>query len=168
MCGIERVSLHHETPTVDVIPVAGDIDGRHTDEEVKRLKTSDADAGREGLRVTLNGGLYDKTKQQAVVEFICDPDRTGLEGDEGAKEKREDEKKGEKEKEKEKSLKFISYDRDNKELHVLRLEWKTKYACEGVTGEDPVPEPGSSSWGFFTWFIIMYVACLPVCSDPKC
>lgn len=128
-----------------MIPVAGDIDGRHTDEELKRLKTSDAVAGKEGLRLTLNGGLYDKVKQKAVVEFICDRDRTGLEGE-----------KGETETETEKSLKFVSYDTDDKELHVLRLEWKSKYACEIVTS-DPPPDQGGSSWGFFTWFIIMYV-----------
>lgn len=165
MCGIERVSLHHATPSVDVIPVAGDIDGRHADPAVKRLKASDP--GREGLRVTLNGGLYDKTNQQAVIEFICDPDRTGLEGDEETRQKREDEKG-----EKDKSLKFVSYDTNNTELHVLKLEWKTKYACEGTRGEDPAPTPDpdpapGSSWGFFTWFIIMYVACHS-CSHPEC
>lgn len=165
MCGIERVSLHHEKPSVDVIPVAGDIDGRHADASVKRLKASDPE--REGLRVTLNGGLYDKTNQQAVIEFICDPDRTGLEGNEGTKQKREDEN-NEKENEKDKSLKFVSYDTDNTELHVLRLEWKTKYACEGTRGEDPDPTPDPrSSWGFFTWFIIMYVACRSY-PHPQC
>lgn len=137
-----------------MIPIAGDIDGRHTDEELKRLKTSDAVAGKEGLRLTLNGGLYDKVKQQAVVEFICDQDRTGLEGEKGEKGEKETEKR---ETETEKSLKFVSYDTDDKELHVLRLEWKTKYACE-VVASDPLPDQGSSSsWGFFTWFIIMYV-----------
>lgn len=167
VCGIERVSLHHETSTVYVIPIAGDIDGRHTDEQLKRLKTSDAATGKEGLRVTLNGGLYDKVKQQAVVEFICDSDRTGLEGE-------EETKKSEEEKKKEKSLKFVSYDTDDKELHVLRLEWKTKYACEGVGGEDPPSPPPpppdqGSSWGFFTWFIIMYVGFdLPPFLHPSC
>ncbi|KAL0640157.1 type II membrane protein [Maublancomyces gigas] len=154
VCGIEQVSLNHGAPTIYVIPIAGDIDGRHTDEELKRLKTSDAVAGKEGLRLTLNGGLYDKVKQQAVVEFICDLDRTGLEGEKGEKETEKRETETETETETEKSLKFVSYDTDDKELHVLRLEWKTKYACE-VVASDPPPDQGSSSWGFFTWFIII-------------
>lgn len=149
------MSLHHKAPSVDAIPIAGDIDGRHTDQEVKRLKPTEATGGKEGLRVTLNGGFYDETKQQAVIEFICDPERTGLEGDDDGDEKAA-ESAG-----KEKSLKFVGYDTDNKELHVLRLEWRTKYVCEGV--EDPAPDPvpdQGSGWGFFTWFIIMYVGCV--------
>lgn len=159
------MSLHHEAPTTYVIPIAGDIDGRHTDEALELLKAADVGAGKEGLRVTLNGGMYDETKQQAIIEFICDPDRTGLEGDDAGKRKREDEDEDDEKKEKDgRSLKFVSYDRDNAELHVLRLEWKTKYACKGASVEDPAPEQGSG-WGFFTWFIIMYawvVSCVCV------
>src|SRR5205807_10485317 len=102
VCGIRRIIDDSGTTSIyEIIPVAGDIDGRSVDYKVTRLKTSEshADSGKEGLRVVLNGGLYGKA-QQAVVEFICDPERTGLEGlkkeaevGEGKKEERREEKK---------------------------------------------------------------------------
>lgn len=139
------------------IPIAGDIEGRHTDQKVQRLKNSEAetDSGKEGLRVILNGGLFNKVKQQAVIEFLCDPDRTGLEGDENDKDKGKGGDKEERAEPKDRSLNFISYDTANDDkLHVLKLEWKTKYACEAVSGGDETPSQGNG-WGFFTWFIIM-------------
>jgi hypothetical protein len=52
------------------------------------------------------------------------------------------------------SLRFCGYKREktdkDKEVKTLRLEWRTKYACEDA----PAPD-GGSHWGFFTWFIIM-------------
>jgi hypothetical protein len=169
VCGIERIGQEgDETPLVAVIPIAGDIEGRHTDEVVERLKTSTAptDQGKEGLRVVLHGGLYNNAKQQAIVDFICDPDKTGLEGDEPdetepeeagktegvARRSPEEDKGGDKEK-KDRSLKYVSYE-SVEGKHTLRLEWKTKYACETATGGDGSPDSGSG-WGFFTWFIIM-------------
>ncbi|CUS08920.1 unnamed protein product [Tuber aestivum] len=167
VCGIERITDDAGTRIHKIIPVAGDIDGRHVDEKVTRLKASEshADSGKEGLRVVLNGGLYEKKPQQAVVEFICDPEKTGLEGlkKEGKEgEGKEKEKREEEEKEKdpkesenaeEKSLKFIGYDTTNAERDVLRLEWKTKHACENLE-KDPDTDQGHH-WGFFTWFIII-------------
>ncbi|KAH0614093.1 uncharacterized protein H6S33_005979 [Morchella sextelata] len=169
VCGIERIGQEgDETPLVAVIPIAGDIEGRHTDEVVERLKTSTAptDQGKEGLRVVLHGGLYNNAKQQAIVDFICDPDKTGLEGDEPdetepeeagktegvARRSPEEDKGGDKEK-KDRSLKYVSYE-SVEGKHTLRLEWKTKYACETATGGDGSPDSGSG-WGFFTWFIII-------------
>ncbi len=103
-------------------------------------------------------------KQKAVIEFICDERRTGLEGEEDGDKRRrrdEDEEKGQEsredddDEEKEKrSLRFLSYGAVD-DIDVLRLEWLTKYACEDAQrgGSD---ENGSRHWGFFTWFIIMY------------
>ena len=50
------------------------------------------------------------------------------------------------------TLKFIEYD-DQLDPNVLRLEWKTKYACEDavVGGGDKK----SGGWGFFSWFFFM-------------
>jgi hypothetical protein len=52
-----------------------------------------------------------------------------------------------------KSLRFCGYDIEDgpkdKKIRTLRLEWRTKYACENVNDD------GGSHWGFFTWFIIM-------------
>jgi len=173
VCGIERVTDDSETRIHKIIPIAGDIHGRHVDEKITRLKTSDshADSGKEGFRVVLNGGMYEKKPQQAVVEFICDPNKTGLEGlkkeEEGKEKRKREEKKeeegGDKEPEgkdpkegegaEEQSLKFISYDTTNSDKDVLRLEWRTKYACEDLE-KDPGADQGHH-WGFFTWFIIM-------------
>lgn len=122
--------------------------------------------------------------QKAIIEFTCDTNRTGLEGLQGdSREKIEyedtkasvnaraededkrgdDEKKGDDEKddkdvEKEQpSLTFYSYNIEGegkKQVEVLRMIWKTKYACEGQTEHDPSGSK-SSHWGFFTWFLIM-------------
>lgn len=54
-----------------------------------------------------------------------------------------------------KSLQFLSYKAES-ETDVLRLKWRTKYACEGVKA--PSGSGGSSSsggWGFFTWLLII-------------
>lgn len=123
--------------------------------------------------------LKDGVKQRAIIEFVCDREREGDEGTEKDNNEHEEEpKKGEGEdkgedgdkKEEKKlsrrdgekgkcedskaSLRFCGYedeqtDKDPK-VKTLRLEWRTKYACEDA----PVPD-GGSHWGFFTWFIIM-------------
>lgn len=150
VCGIEWVYQDKDKSgnQIDsIIPIAGDLgdeDNRKLNPKYTRLKSSTAevDANKEGVRVELHGGVYPpeeekKHKQKAVIEFICDKDKTGLEGQErdgkvidGAK-----------------SLKYLSYDDD-----VLKLEWRTKQACEQQAGGDG---DGGSHWGFFTWFIII-------------
>lgn len=97
-----------------------------------------SDVNKEGVRVELHGGVYPPLgeKQKAVVEFICDKDKTGLEGQE----------RGGKVIDGVMSLKYSGY-----EENVLKLEWRTKQACEQQAGGGD----GGSHWGFFTWFIIM-------------
>jgi hypothetical protein len=107
-------------------------------------------------------------KQKAIIELLCDPDRTGWEGQAKPEEKeskltkRDDHDAGDGDddghrdgSDADKSLHFISY-KDEKvrgeEWGVLRLEWQTKYACEGASSD---PSNRNSHWGFFTWFIIM-------------
>lgn len=143
------------------------------------------------MRVELNGGRYpfDKTsgqQQKAIIEFICDANRTGLEGGEADTrdkieneerqkrnflraedgEKKGDEKKGDEKDGKdgegepepeEPSLTLLSYKLEgegDRRVEVLRLNWRTKYACEGETGHKPSGSK-SSHWGFFTWFLIV-------------
>lgn len=127
------------------------------------------------MRVELNGGRYplDKSSgqvQKAIIEFVCDPERTGLEGvgiDDREKEEdeptekrrlaRDDDEENPPEGGNDASLQFVSYklEADGKtETEVLRLNWRTKYACEGQAAQDPSPSK-SNSWGFFTWFLIM-------------
>ena len=156
------------------------------DPEWTRLKNSAShdDANKEGLRVELHGGRYPFEKssgrqQKAIIEFQCDRNRTGLEGSEhDTRDKLDeeqqttqlvtraepDDKKDDKKDDKEEpvedaSLKLISYRSEGQgdsEFDVLRLEWKTKYACEGMTEHKPSSGNNSSShWGFFTWFLIM-------------
>jgi hypothetical protein len=103
--------------------------------------------------------------------------RTGLEGSEHdsrdkldedqeaarlvtrANDKKDDKKDDKEELVEDASLKLISYKAEGQgddEFDVLRLEWKTKYACEGMTEHKPTSGKNSSShWGFFTWFLIM-------------
>ena len=58
------------------------------------------------------------------------------------------------------SLQFVSYraeGSDSDSTDVLRLTWRTKYACEGER-DNPSDEPSKSKkagWGWFTWTIIV-------------
>jgi hypothetical protein len=54
------------------------------------------------------------------------------------------------------SLYFEDYDTTGKAEDVLTLIWRTKYACEDAKQEKDAEK--KSHWGFFTWFIIMYVS----------
>jgi hypothetical protein len=97
-----------------------------------------------------------KKKQKAIVDFVCAKD---LEGDENlwdpedkyvdGNTKREEKAGGEP------SLQFVEYNTSDKDEDVLKLLWKTKYACESTKKEED--EAKKNHWGFFTWFIIMYV-----------
>ncbi len=220
MCAIERWlnedDSDDKTHPRGVIPIAGDYALSHgpaLDAKWTRLedeKNEDEKEKKGGLKVELHGGRYpfdDKhgRKQKAVIEFVCDRERTGLEGlvgkadgkaaemsrssagdaldrqrqgdDDAASISREkdrdddDDDDGDHDKKDpnrendDKSLRFISYGPDNEEVGewTLRLEWRTKYACEGMQhgddGDDDGNSKGSKShhWGFFTWFIIMWV-----------
>ena len=151
VCGIELSYRKDEPDSYHVeriIPVAGDFGSEDTlSPTYTRLKTSgaEADQNKEGLRVELHGGSYPHEKkdekQEAIVTFICDRDRTGLEG------QKRDDGTGEGD---EKSLKYIDY-----ESGILKLEWKTKYACEQQLDDGGSDTDGGSHWGFFTWCIIM-------------
>jgi autophagy-related protein 27 len=112
---------------------------------VTRLSASDSDSSseKEGIRIELNGGIYDSRKQKAVVEFICDPNWTGVE--KRSLDDRSDNTTS--------SLTYIKYDYNlpGSDMDVLHLEWRTKYVCESQGGDGAQ----RSHWGFFTWFLIM-------------
>lgn len=171
ICAVERLTEEGKNDTLlTAIPIAGDLQsshGRPLDSVPTRLKYSESsgDTEKEGVRVQLSGGSYDGKEQKAIVEFVCDQERTGLEGlegDEPGKEesrrrgrmsRRNDEEKGDGDDKS--SLKFISYKDEAVKTEVwgvLRLEWRTKYACEKVASGTPA---AGGSWGFFTWLIIM-------------
>lgn len=147
--------------------------------ELFRKSESHSDQGKEGFRAELHGGRYpydEKIKgrdQRAIIEFVCDKEREGTEkgevdnggdteGDEGNDGdgdkkvkliRRDDDNSNGKCEDSDASLRFCGYqleeNKKNKEVRTLRMEWRTKYACEGA------PQDASSHWGFFTWFIII-------------
>lgn len=208
VCGMrENIDLSQDgNSTVTPIDIAGTYttySGRTIDAKYELLRNSksNSDSGREGLRAVLHGGRlpFDDKKngldQRAIIEFVCDKERTGLEGDDkgdgksGDKDgdKKDDDKKGDDKKDEgdkkdddkkeekkdaistrdegskdkcedsDASLRFCGYNVEDlekdKKARTLRLEWRTKYACEDV----PAEAPASSHWGFFGWFFIMYV-----------
>jgi len=122
--------------------------------------------------------------QKAIIEFHCDHDLTGNEGfeddakmldmmrygnvtrradNEGDGDDDGDDDDDEPtlpELDKGQSLQFVSYKTEgsgDNNVGVLRLTWKTKYACEGAADQPAKGGKGkpSSHWGFFTWFLIV-------------
>ena len=105
-----------------------------------------------GLEFKVNGGTYAKRKQRAFIDFQCVRPL-----DDKGKDKQERDEKDENDapKQSEGDLSFVSYEQETEQKTVydtLRLQWKTQYACTDYAdshGSD------SSSWGFFTWLIIV-------------
>ncbi|KAJ5535438.1 hypothetical protein N7527_001692 [Penicillium freii] len=141
--------------------------------ELKRLK--DINPETEGLRVKLEGGSYkgdgndQKAKKTgAIIDFQCDHERSGLEGlhtleaDLETKERRrraEGEEGGAPAGNSSSSLQFKSFGPSDDDTYILRLDWRTKYACDEYEKEKG-DTPGSNSWGFFTWLIIIAFLCI--------
>ncbi|KAF3481238.1 Atg27p [Arthroderma uncinatum] len=161
--------------------------GKTLDPIFTRLKKDNPE--KEGLRMELHGGKHPFKKegknQKAVFNFLCDPERTGLEGltdakpesgnkdedkkgdDKKGDDKKGDDKKGDDKKEgkeegksrkrEEDSSKSLQLKGYNQEEGVLNLEWRTKYACEDVEGGGG--NKSSGHWGFFTWMIVLLFLC---------
>ncbi|KAF8852232.1 hypothetical protein BDZ45DRAFT_678497 [Acephala macrosclerotiorum] len=181
VCAVERdVSKDGKADVLmDSWPLAGDLrdlGGKDLNAKWESLSESDsnADSEKDGLRLTMNGGWHKvkvedkevKRPQKVVVEFLCDKTRAGDENlwkpedeydNDTGKDKRaegDDTKDGEKEDDASSpSLNFLKYDTTGKEADILRLEWRTKYACRDASGEKDRDPNGH--WGFFTWFIII-------------
>ncbi|KAJ3474087.1 hypothetical protein NLG97_g9999 [Lecanicillium saksenae] len=86
VCAIKRVIGDGSDQITEVIPIAGALEkngGSKFDFEVTRLKTSDSkeDSKKEGLRLVLKGGRHENKEQIAVIEFLCDRNQTGLDGE---------------------------------------------------------------------------------------
>lgn len=179
VCAIKRVIGEDSDNITEVIPIAGSLEnhgGTQFDYEVVRLKNSDsnADSKKEGLRLVLKGGRHENRDQRAVIEFLCDREKTGLEGEweaedkyeKESKRKREDDKKEDDKKDDDK--KDGDKNKDNKEevehqlkkddaaliwesygaekdIDVLRLTWHTKYACEKRDDDKDVQDPEEPS-----------------------
>lgn len=124
MCGIEHLIKGDDNIISDVRAIAGNLElvgGSQFDWEATRLKTSDSnsDTQKEGLRLVLKGGKHplsgpvkDRKAEKAVIEFICDKEKNGDEGEWASEEeyekakpraKRDEEKKeGDKDEDKDK------------------------------------------------------------------
>jgi len=196
VCGTEYLNntVENKVSIAQVRPIAGNYEashGRGLDPVYSRLRgsASHSDAERDGIRIELHGGKYPDTRkgtyQKAIIEFECDPERTGLEGLKDEKEERKlvrrEEKKDDEdgdddddEEDGKSSLKFISYRSEGEgkdEMEVLRLYWRTKYACEAAPGDkdsdknkdgksgdgekEGHDKARKAGWGWFTWLIIM-------------
>ncbi|KAJ2895098.1 autophagy-related protein 27 [Zalerion maritima] len=93
VCGIEHEWKSNDEPDeiTGVYPIAGELrphGGYDMDAKMTRLSTSEStgDSKREGLRMVLHGGAYPlgskhRLRHKAIIEFLCDPDRDGLEGE---------------------------------------------------------------------------------------
>ncbi|EYE98995.1 autophagy-related protein 27 [Aspergillus ruber CBS 135680] len=168
ICGFEyRDAVDGSDSETKAFPIAGLDHLGHgaKDPEITRLKQLDPD--REGLRVRLGGGQYlddKKTKKDAgaVIEFQCDPTRSGLEGisteEDTAEEQLRAKEDGDESGDKSRSLRFQSFGPADNESYVLKLDWKTRYACDDYLSSK---KGGSSNhWGFFTWFIVILFLCI--------
>lgn len=150
-----------------VIPIAGNLiehGGKAFDWSAQRLRTSDVigDSEKEGVRLTLKGGMYER-EQRAVIELLCDKERTGLEGEWQPKTSKAGGASGESARDEvgfpekqlmsaDTALVWEGYGHNaDSDIDVLKLTWHTKYACEN--GVDP--SDSSNSWGFFTWIVIL-------------
>lgn len=167
VCGIQEIHNEAQNSTTlgEIIPVAGNYalaSGPTLDPKFERLKAKDSN--NEGIRIELKGGKYNKRKQKAVIDFLCDESRTGNEDRDSANEVGERRRASDDETEEpaddNRSLRFISYGPDD-DMDILRLDWYTKYACEDAPkgkDDDDTDDEGkakSAGWGFFTWFIVM-------------
>lgn len=128
------------------------------DPEFTRLATIDPET--EGVRIKLAGGEFrgydDEGKKKdaaAVIDFTCDPDRSGLEGlvTEEDSADADEKKRRRREESKNRSLQFKSFELED-DTYVLKLDWRTRYACDDYQRGK---QNNSNSWGFFTWMIIM-------------
>ncbi|KAL1840297.1 hypothetical protein VTJ49DRAFT_586 [Mycothermus thermophilus] len=158
-----------------VIPIIGG-DEKGMTWEATRLE-AEGDKKKEGLRLTLTGAAtYQQRKQRAVIEFRCDTDKVGTEGEWESIDKykpndKKDEKRIKRDEKKDEStpeqqlkkegtaLLWEGYRRDKDgdvERDTLYLTWYTKHVCDAAADQPP-PEGGNESkhWGFFTWFYMI-------------
>jgi autophagy-related protein 27 len=181
VCGFRHTTTRDKKESENyAFPIAGldPLGHGSKDPEITRLKKLDAE--RQGLLVKLSGGEYledheKKTKDAAtLIEFQCDPDKSGLEGledsetsDAAATRRRSqleatsddntgDDKDGDNHDDgsnPSRSLQFKSFKLVD-DTYILRLDWKTRYACDDYLKNRKDSSP-SGHWGFFTWLIIM-------------
>ncbi|KAK4187612.1 autophagy-related protein 27 [Podospora australis] len=146
--------------------------------DAKRLSAGDSKTGekdkdkKEGVKVTLSGTTkYQDRKQKTVIEFLCDADLKGDEGEwEGVDEYEPAPKtrrmvmaddgdevgtpEAQLTKEGKVALIWGGY-RTEADTDTLYLTWHTKFACDAAADKPAQPPAESAHWGFFTWFVIL-------------
>lgn len=197
VCAIKRLVRPDDNhdDILEVIPLAGELKdhgGGNLDAKAERFKNSNShsDSDKEGLRLTLNGGRYPmhskkERSQKTIIEFICNKDKTGLEGETSPEEqydaslfaRADDKKDGEKGDGKDDeaddgksgeerqlmkpdaALIWNSYGpADEGNTDILRLTWHTKYACEDAfrnPDNDDGDSPSSTSGWGFFTWFIL-------------
>ncbi|KAL4880226.1 autophagy-related protein 27 [Aspergillus karnatakaensis] len=182
ICGFQYTYDGDARETSFAFPIVGLDPMGHGAKDPEIIRLKEIDEEREGLRVKLSGGEYPvedgKSKDTgALIDFECDPDKSGLEGlsdavkrllrsREDSKDDSGDEKEGEGKGDGDKepfndgsnpdrSLQFKSFEKGD-DKYVLNLTWKTRYACDDYLKNR---EPSSGHWGFFTWLIIIFFLC---------
>ncbi|KAB5583704.1 autophagy-related protein 27 [Coniochaeta sp. 2T2.1] len=173
-----------------VIPIAGNLaehGGKAFDITATRLKSSDSvsDSKKEGVRLEMKGGVYEGREQKAVVELVCDKERTGTEGEwesvdrydpdgEKEKEKREEDKKeegaGDKKDDEKKGDDEVGWSERQLKKEGAALVWEGYNRQDGTdtlqltwytkyacesSVPEKKPEDASSHWGFFTWLVVI-------------
>lgn len=140
-------------------PIAGLEPLGHGTKDPEFTRLSEIDENKQGLRIKMTGGEYRsgidaKTKKAgAIIDFTCDPDRSGLEGVRTTEDEPVDGKRRrDEEKAPAASLQFKSFGPDADDLYTLKLDWRTRYACDDYQRGK---SDGSSHWGFFTWALII-------------
>lgn len=196
VCGIKRGIKAESDEVIDVLTIAGELQnhgGGALDPKVTRLKTSEStsDAQKEGVRIVMYGGRHPQQssgrEQRAVVEMLCDKDKTGKEGEWSPKDDKYENGVPEEEgsegddpanKEEEKN-KRADGDEDGKSEHQLLKENAalifdsygpmadngnvdvlrlTWHTKYACEGLPAEEYPQSEHWGFFTWMVILWVS----------
>ncbi|TGJ82970.1 hypothetical protein E0Z10_g5785 [Xylaria hypoxylon] len=184
VCAIRRVINTGDTVDriYEMTPLAGELaihGGAHLDPEVSRLSKVDPDSDKEGLHVILKGGFgyetHVKRKKHTVIDFVCNKDLEGTEGeykpedkyepnhdpvearaeDDGNEDEDKDDDTPPKEVqlgiEKNPSLVFDRYGPSDSDTNVdvLHLTWSSKHVCisKADDGSDGGDDKGGDDKG---------------------
>ncbi|TQB68685.1 hypothetical protein MPDQ_002918 [Monascus purpureus] len=187
ICGFEyRKKVDGSQTTGVSFPIAGLDHLGHGDKVTNITRLKEIYEDKEGLLVKMVGGEYidfkdgKKKSASAVIEFECDPDRSGLEGIKDIPEESNENEYEEEEGERifewtiqnephlaeddetgniTRSLQFKSFGPSDDGSYVLRLDWRTRYACDNYL-KDRKDNQSSGHWGFLTWLIMIIFLCI--------
>ncbi|KAJ5704158.1 hypothetical protein N7493_011296, partial [Penicillium malachiteum] len=169
VCGFPKKYRNDSHQIIEgVFPVAGlDHVGEGSKDPVA-TPLREINEDEEGLRLRMSGGEYpvetDKTRPAAaIIDFVCDPDRSGLEGVPSIQDENGDKDMRRRDGEdavRDPSLTVKSFGPDADDTYILKLDWRTRYACYDYQGGNSGDANSSQHWGFFTWMIILVFLCV--------